>query len=139
MSVVTPAKSTEKRKALDGAWSGVVSMEKKPRTLKEGEIGEMVRHALSDSCKWATCLERDGIIVDGFTLRQRLWDDKSRAAKGEAITFGHGYYKMLRRLYTSCDRIEQQLDELTDEEFTPSEQLLVACAWCMKNIPNRSE
>eukprot|EP00971_Amphidinium_carterae_P335142 6470818-Amphidinium_carterae.3 len=135
----TPAKSPSKRKALNTAWESLMSTQKAPRKLKECEIGEQVRHALSDSCKWATCLERDGIVVNGMTLRQRLWDDKVKASKGEGITFGHNYYKQLRRLYTSCDKIEQELDALTDESYSPCDELLLACAACLRNIPNRSD
>eukprot|EP00971_Amphidinium_carterae_P350657 6491674-Amphidinium_carterae.3 len=136
--MATPAKKANKR-ALDTAWDTLMSTQKSHRALRESEIAEQVRHSLAESCKWATCLERDGIIVDGKTLRERLWADKSAAARGEAVTFGHTYYKTLRRLYTSCDKIEQELDALTDETYEPPESLLLACAYCLKNIPNRRE
>eukprot|EP00971_Amphidinium_carterae_P156947 3111232-Amphidinium_carterae.7 len=135
--MATPSKTSVKRKALDSAWDAQNSVTKSARPIREGDIAEQVRHSLNESCKWATCLERDGIIVDGKTLRQRLWADKTAASKGEGITFGANYYRMLRKLYTSCDKIEQQLDALTDESFEPSETLLLACAYCIRNIPNR--
>eukprot|EP00971_Amphidinium_carterae_P327475 6458865-Amphidinium_carterae.1 len=94
--MTTPSKTAAKRKALDSAWDALKSVQKAPRKLKESDLSEQVRHALSDSCRWATCLERDAIVVDGFTLRQRLWNDKLKASQGEAITFGHNYYRVGR-------------------------------------------
>eukprot|EP00971_Amphidinium_carterae_P183333 3638770-Amphidinium_carterae.1 len=124
--------------ALDAAWSTLQSAAKKQRVVKESSIAEQVRHALADSCAWASPLEIDGIVSDeGLTLRQTLHRDKQRKANGEHIVFGVLYYRALRRVFSAQNSIEKRLDELVEEDHTPCDELVMAVAAFFHHHSNR--
>eukprot|EP00971_Amphidinium_carterae_P348404 6490470-Amphidinium_carterae.1 len=136
-STVTPAK---RKVGMQKAWESHMSTEKKPRLISDSDVGEKVRQALTGSgCQWASAAEIDGCIdpETGLTLRGRLWRDKRAEADGTAtISFGRDYYRQLRKIYSSRDRIEQQLESLTTEDAVYAEDLLYAIGAALREQPN---
>eukprot|EP00971_Amphidinium_carterae_P007634 151029-Amphidinium_carterae.3 len=136
-SSTTPAK---RKLGIAKAWETHMSTEKKPRVVRDSDIGEKVRQALSGSgCSWASPAEIDGTIdpETGLTLRGRLWRDKKAVADGSAtLSFGRDYYRMLRKIYSSREKVEQQLEILSNEDATFDDDLLMAVGSALKEQPN---
>eukprot|EP00971_Amphidinium_carterae_P322939 6418392-Amphidinium_carterae.3 len=113
-ATTTPAK---RKIGIQKAWDAHMTTEKKARVVRDSDIGEKVRQALSGSgCSWASPAEIDGNVdpSTGLTLRGRLWRDKREVAEGKScISFGRDYYRMLRKIYSSREKVEQQLEALT--------------------------
>eukprot|EP00971_Amphidinium_carterae_P328688 6460686-Amphidinium_carterae.3 len=142
-AVATTSETPAKRKVgMEKAWETHMSVEKKARKITDSELGEKVRQALSGSgCSWASPAEIDGTVDPdtGLTLRGRLWRDKRAEANGTAvISFGRDYYRQLRKIYSSRDKVESQLENLTAEGATYPEDLLIAIGAALREQPNWS-
>eukprot|EP00971_Amphidinium_carterae_P130522 2585631-Amphidinium_carterae.2 len=137
-SVTTPP-AKETKTALEVAWKTHQSTQKAPRSVQESKVAEQVRHAIQDACAWATALELDGTLSsEGLTLRQTIWRDKLLASQGHSIAFGKLYYKDLRQIFSSRDKLESQLNEMVSDTYMSGSQLLLAVAGCIRHNPNRS-
>eukprot|EP00971_Amphidinium_carterae_P018378 362600-Amphidinium_carterae.2 len=137
VNTTTPAK---RKVGMQKAWDTHLSTEKKARTIKDSDIAEKVRQALSGSgCSWASPAEIDGCIdpETNLTLRGRLWRDKRAEADGSmVISFGRDYYRMLRKIYSSREKVEQQLENLTADDASYPEELLIAIGAALREQPN---
>jgi hypothetical protein len=110
------------------------------RTLRRNNTASIVQRILNETFPDFTDAEKDGVKVDGCTLRERLTKDKSeqRHNSGSKVVMGKKYYDQ-RRLDYASGSSSKSLLEVKNEKEVPCDKLLQAVKLARQACPQRGQ
>ena len=132
------ASSSASSKRLSNAWEAEQSAAKKARGPRKRAVGALVTKAIDYNCKDLTPEEIDHIFIGGLSLRMRVARDKQLKEDRDpsAPCFGKTYWRDLRNMYMSPNRIQKQMVPKNDLPLDAA--LAAAVGSAMKGHANRS-
>jgi hypothetical protein len=110
------------------------------RTLRRNNTASIVQRILNETFADFSDAEKDGVKVDGRTLRERLTKDKSdqRHNSSSKVVMGKKYYDQRRLDYASGSSSKSLLEVKNDKEV-PCDKLLQAVKMARQSAPQRGQ